>query len=375
VARRLVLAIATALTVLLTGGSVLAATTDRVLYSEALASGWQNWSWKSTVNFWASGAFWGARSIEWQINGAWAGLYLHTDAAVQTSSGSTVQFALMATQSGQRVLVSVAGANWQQVGNTRSISEFGGDPVAWQWKYYTIPLSSLGAAGQKLTGVILQDGLGRWQPKIKVDEVKLAGLGVTTVSASTSGSGNCLGVPWQPEVRWENNSQNSTAGRPTQSWKFYGDWKWRAYYDKINGACTGTTEQILEWAAKKWGFDQIGYPDLAKAMGVIETWWRQAFVGNSGEVGILQVHPGVWPDWEPAKWSTAYGADYAMAVVRAYYDGSTWLGSATKGRLRDSVAAWNCGCPYNGGGWYASNVFKYNDTKPWNRPSQPPEWF
>jgi hypothetical protein len=295
---------------------------------------------------------------------------------VQTSSGTALQFALMETQSGERVVVAVYGDNWQQVGNARSISEVGGAPVAWQWKTYSIPLSSLGAAGQRIGGVILQDGTGGWQPAMKVDEIKLTAIGAASAPAAAgAGSANCLGVPQPSEIRWENNSQNWTRGRPTEPWRFYGAAAWRSYYDRIDGACTGTTEQILEWAAKKWGFDQLGYPDLAKAMAVLETWWRQSLVGGAGEVGILQVHPGFWPDWEPAVWSTAYAADYAMAAIRSYYDGASWLGNATKGNLRDSVAAWNCGCAYNGWGWYSSWVFQYNDSKPWKRPSQPPEWF
>jgi hypothetical protein len=110
-------------------------------------------------------------------------------------------------------------------------------------------------------------------------------------------------------------------------------------------------------------------------MAVQETWWRENFVGVYGEVGILQIHPAFWPDYQPATWSTAYAADYAMAVIRSYYDGAQWLGDATKGDLRGSVAAWYCGCAYNGWGWYASTAFTYNDTKPWRRPGQPPEWF
>src|SRR5262249_43617846 len=116
--------------------------------------------------------------------------------------------------------------------------------------------------------------------------------------------------------------------------------------------------------------------DLAKAMAVLETFWRQSFIGPAyGEVGILQVNPRYLPDWEPATWSTAYAADYAMAVIRSYYDGVSWLGWRTAGNIRDSVAAWQCGCPYNGWNWYASTVFRYYDSKPWRRPGQPPEWF
>jgi hypothetical protein len=370
-ARRLVGVTVVALMLVLgSSGLTRAIGADHVIYSEGLASGWQNWSWSSYVNFSASGGSSGAQSIGWQINSGWAGLFLHTDSAVQTASGTSLQFALMGSRPGQQLQVYVTGDGNQAVGWARRLSDFGGDPVAWQWKYYDIPLSGLGAAGQRITGVIIQDANGWAQPTIQVDEVKL-----TAITSTTSGTSDCLWVPAYPEIRWVNWSQNMTRGRPTNAWAFWGNANWRGYYDRIDGACTGTTEQILEWAAKKWGFDQLGYPDLAKAVGVAETWWRVSFVGPYGELGILQLHPGFLPDTEPATWSTAYGADYAMAVIRSYYDGSNWIGAATKGDLRGSVAAWNCGCAYNGGGMYASTVFQYHSTKPWKRPGQPPEWF
>src|SRR5439155_18185160 len=100
----------------------------------------------------------------------------------------------------------------------------------------------------------------------------------------------------------------------------YRDWLpgFGPYYDQINGqGCLGTTEQILEWAAKKWGFDKLGYPDLAKAMAVQESEWQQSEKGDyescthawcipayKGALdfqsyGILQVKRTSWPGSYP----------------------------------------------------------------------------
>src|SRR5215510_6078070 len=90
--RRLITVAVLALTTLLGGGllsSVIAA--DSVIYSEGLASGWQNWSWSSSVNLWQSGGSWGAFSMGWQMSGGWAGLFLHSDSGVQTGSGTSLQ--------------------------------------------------------------------------------------------------------------------------------------------------------------------------------------------------------------------------------------------------------------------------------------------
>ena len=178
-----------------------------------------------------------------------------------------------------------------------------------------------------------------------------------------------------PEIRPGNAGPNSARGRATNPNVFFGYHGFRPYYEKVNGNYTGTTEEILTWAAAKWGFADMGLPDLAKAVAVVESWWRQETVGRVGEKGILQVNPSAWPDSDPASWSTAYAADYGMAVIRHHYDGASWLGDATRGSIRNAVSAWECGCGYNGGGWYPTRVFGYYDSKPWQRPGVPPEWF
>ncbi len=350
-----------------------AAATEQIIYGDGLASGWQNWSWSSSVNFQHSLAYRGARSIWWRADGPWGGLYLHGDNPVQTSAGTTLRFALRASEGDQRLTIALIGDGGRYLGGRR-LSEVGGDPPRGNWRAYDIPLSSLGAAGQRITGVLLQDAEGTAQPYVEVDEIALANLPDSGGGGGGGGGLECSAIPAYREIRPGNAGYNQTAGRPTDPSKFYGEERWRPYYARVNGACTGTTEQILEWAAKKWGFDQLGYPELAKAIAVVESWWRQTTIGPNGEVGILQVRE-VWPDWEPARWSTAYAADYAMAVMRSHYDGNSWLGGQTKGNLRDSVAAWECGCAYNGNNWYANRVFGYLDSKPWQRPGQPPDWF
>src|SRR6185503_9117623 len=47
---------------------------------------------------------------------------------------------------------------------------------------------------------------------------------------------------------------------------------------RIDGRFTGTTEEILRWAACKWGVDE----DLVKAQAAIESWWRQTNKGDYG---------------------------------------------------------------------------------------------
>src|SRR5262245_56852725 len=98
-ARRLIgLTVVSSMLILVTGGFTGAFAVDHVIYSEGLASGWQDWSWSSFVNLSAAGGSWGSRSIGWSINSGWAGLFLHSTSAVQTASGTSLQFALMGSR-------------------------------------------------------------------------------------------------------------------------------------------------------------------------------------------------------------------------------------------------------------------------------------
>src|SRR5262245_45478432 len=79
------------------------ASADRLpVYADSLAPGWQNWSWSTMVNFAnASPAYGGSgASISVSYTAAWAGLYLHNDSPVSTSSYTSVRFQIHGGASG-----------------------------------------------------------------------------------------------------------------------------------------------------------------------------------------------------------------------------------------------------------------------------------
>ncbi len=49
-----------------------------------------------------------------------------------------------------------------------------------------------------------------------------------------------------------------------------------AIASRVDGRFTGTTGQILRWAACKWGIDE----NLVLAQAAIESWWRQDTLGD-----------------------------------------------------------------------------------------------
>ena len=126
------------------------------------------------------------------------------------------------------------------------------------------------------------------------------------------------------EIRPANASYNQTTGgrHPDAT----------GLYSRVTGNFTGTTDEIIQWASCKWGFDE----DVIRAQTAKESWWFQrnggdfttdptrcapghgfGVDGRPGEcaesVGVQQVrypyHQWAFP-W--ATYSTAQNLDYAL---------------------------------------------------------------
>lgn len=142
------------------------------------------------------------------------------------------------------------------------------------------------------------------------------------------------------EVIPDNAELNATTGGPAVEIDG-ADEVWNdALAPRITGNFEGTTEQILRWGACKWGFDE----DITRARGITESSWVATRAGDETDdpalcalldlaapcpqsFGLLQVkgtvHDGTYP---ASTESSAYGVDYAMAWLRACFEGSfTWL--------------------------------------------------
>lgn len=119
---------------------------------------------------------------------------------------------------------------------------------------------------------------------------------------------------------------------------------------RVTGNFAGTTDEIIQWAAWKWGIPE----DWIRAQMVVESWWKQEVLGDRQTVsdplrypahsrvagtsdvfqslGIAQVkyqtetyHSGAGV--EPLRWrSTAFNLDFYACSLRYYFDGGaeTW---------------------------------------------------
>jgi hypothetical protein len=128
------------------------------------------------------------------------------------------------------------------------------------------------------------------------------------------------------------------------------------YARYVTGRFTGTTDEVIQWAARKWGFR----PDLLRAIATVESWWRMSTVGDDGDsFGLFQVRRPFHcqePVCEQFRDDAALNADYYGGIVRSYYDGrQRWLDTVSgengkryrRGDLWGSVGAWFSGRWWN----------------------------
>jgi hypothetical protein len=138
-----------------------------VVYDDALAKDWQNWSWSSTVDFaYTTIVKRGTDAISETYTGGYAGLQLgFTGAAIDVASNglTAIKFSIYGGTgtNGKHVKVIVSGG-W---GTTIDVTLTEG-----AWSDYTIPLSQLGSP-TTISSVVLQEDSGNAPSTIYVDDI------------------------------------------------------------------------------------------------------------------------------------------------------------------------------------------------------------
>jgi len=164
-------------------------------------------------------------------------------------------------------------------------------------------------------------------------------------------------------------------------WEDFTEQANKLFVGRIDGKFTGTTGEILQWGACKWGLDV----DVLRAVAYQESDWKQSTTSDTSDdpkecvggakppcptsFGILQLKhldlPGSYP-WSAA--STAFNVDYYGARMRGCYEGwVTYLGADYgPGEL------WDCLGWHKSGKWkgasalnYISRVRNYLAERPW----------
>jgi hypothetical protein len=164
----------------------------------------------------------------------------------------------------------------------------------------------------------------------------------------------------------------------------------------VTGDFTGTTDEIIQWAAHKWGIPD----DLLRAIAVNESSWRQGARGDREDgvnallypvqsrldsntvyesLGLTQIKwrpdGSLNPGTEPLRWkSTAFNADYAGANIRYYFDGyCDWCGPGY-----EPDQEWlSVGAHYQPSPWGNDGMLSYIDhirEHWWGRPWEDPDF-
>jgi hypothetical protein len=198
-----------------------------------------------------------------------------------------------------------------------------------------------------------------------------------------------------PRVRrsaWEPRPANTTANHrvpvsaelaavaPWDSAHSY-DNRALALQARVTGAFTGTTDEILQWVACKWGFDE----DLVRAEAVESSGWTQGFRSDwtstradcppdadtrqgasatecAKTYGILQItwqfYKSAWPLFRD---STPFHVDYAFGLRRVCFEGldASQASRAPAGIPYAADDEWGCMGAYFSGLWYDDGANAY----------------
>ena len=187
----------------------------------------------------------------------------------------------------------------------------------------------------------------------------------------------------RPETKIANTTYNMTPGRQRLARNFFKSSDPRANSQiavRVTGNFTGTTDEILQWVACKWGIDE----DVVRAQVAAESGWRQASMGDwSGRAqrcapghrlgadgrsglcpeswGAMQIkyyfYPSAWPGIVR---STAFNVDVAFAIWRACYEGyEIWLNDVERGKDYAAGDLWGCIGRWYVGRWYTPAAYRY----------------
>ena len=186
----------------------------------------------------------------------------------------------------------------------------------------------------------------------------------------------------RPEITPANQTSNDTVGQPVGPHIFpAGDSpQVKNLAFRIDGDFTGTTQEILRWAACKWGISQ----DIVFAQAAVESWWQQRNLGDwatdaslcppghglgaDGRPGECPQSYGIVQDkyrfvkaaWPALNASTAMNVDVAYAIWRSCYDGyEIWLGDGPAGRPYHAGDVWGCVGRWYAGSWYTPGADEY----------------
>jgi hypothetical protein len=140
---------------------------DLVVYDDALAAGFADWSWAVHDLDNPEPVAAGDRSIAFEADG-WTGIYFHADSALDLADWHAVELSIHGGGAGGQAIRLVL-----QIGSTL-LGEVAVDPpAAGAWEVRTLDLRAAGLVSGSFDGIIFQDATGGDQPTLFLDEISL----------------------------------------------------------------------------------------------------------------------------------------------------------------------------------------------------------
>jgi hypothetical protein len=189
-----------------------------------------------------------------------------------------------------------------------------------------------------------------------------------------------------PEVRPVNQRPNRFGVVPNQTRGVAGAWtdadpSKARFTARVDGNFVGTTDEIIQWAACKWGVDE----DYVRAQIVTESYWDQVNslgdwgttaanceprfpLGTNGRTGQCPESFGLGQTRYPfmrtafprAYDSSAYNLDVTYAIWRSCFEGTeNWLNTVERGRVYGAGDMLGCMGRWFAGRWYTQPALDY----------------
>ncbi len=161
---------------------------DLIIYDDALAAGWEDWSWDSTVNF-ASGApvYEGMKAAAVTFDAPWAGFSLRTSPPLAANGYTHLEFWIYGNGRSQSLYTQPTDA-----GPPSPAYNF--TPAANAWTQVSVPLSAFGSPSA-IARINLQDDSGAAQPPFYLDAMRLTADGGTILPFADFLADRVLGQP------------------------------------------------------------------------------------------------------------------------------------------------------------------------------------
>lgn len=154
---------------------------DISIYSDALSSGWQNWSWGATIDLASTAPVHiGSGAIRVAYTSGWGGLSLRASTPVAASDLESLDFWALGATGGTRIDLYLQTTDSGSAGPAKTL-----DIPVGVWTHFTVPLSELGNP-TAIARINWQENQGGAQAAYSLDDIKLVGLETPPVALSLS---------------------------------------------------------------------------------------------------------------------------------------------------------------------------------------------